>query len=195
MCSNVCWLPFRPVSTLGVSSAMVKPDSCRLPSCPVSNPGGSLSMLKPNNHCLPSCIISVPHHLALDGEARLSSASPLCYLIVGLVTQCVAMANAACSVATCSALPCTMLRTACFLAPRFASFLAPLLFLDNHHEPFALSPFVICSVGFRSRFHLLRSCARGRWSMQGWWFKGLGEEGRGGNAMLLLRTSRARVYK
>lgn len=109
--------------------------------------------------------------------------------------QCVAMANAACSVATCSALPCTMLRTACFLAPRFASFLAPLLFLDNHHEPFALSPFVICSVGFRSRFHLLRSCARGRWSMQGWWFKGLGEEGRGGSAMLLLRISRARVYK
>lgn len=102
-----------------------------------------------------------------DGEARLSSASPLYYLIVGLVTQCVAMADAACSVAACSALPCTMLRGACFLASRFVSFPASLFFPNNHHEPFALSLFVICSDGFRSRFHLLRSCTRGRWSMQG----------------------------
>lgn len=145
VCSNVCWLPFRPVST---------------PRCVTFNAKTKQPLSSVSHH-------QRPHHLALDGEARLSSASPLCYLIVGLVTQCVAMANAACSVAACSALPCTMLCTACFLAPRFASFLAPLLFLDNHHEPFALSPFVICSDGFRSRFHLLRSCTRGRWSMQG----------------------------
>ncbi len=85
-----------------------------------------------------------------DGETRLSSASPLCYLIVGLVTQCVAMADAVRCDGQRSVLRCRMQRSALHDAP-YCMFPGSAIRLLSCSSPFPGQPsWAVCFESFRN---------------------------------------------